>query len=315
MYLIAQTHRPILLDQNSPPALFPEQGGCAHGCETWSNSKGADVERINDFALYELADALKALSNYNEKISKSDVWSEASIAVRALNDLLSGSPLTIEFSKQSAQKLRDFLVKEFINNKDGEEYDPYFTPEDEEETIWGHIFRRYRRLLLDFETIFGTEMRDAATYFVPRRGIFHTPSLIDHADEAFPTEVKNYVPGKSKEDWKAAGRCLAFSLHSASGFHVTRAVEGILEKYYQKFCNKGPEDTLHGWHDYIEALKKVNAAPTPSDKTLSQLTQMKDDFRNPLAHPRVVLSETDARMLFDNGESLILAMASEIKEA
>jgi hypothetical protein len=30
-------------------------------------------------------------------------------------------------------------------------------------------------------------------------------------------------------------------------------------------------------------------------------------------HPRVTLTENDARMLFDNGESLIIAMAEEIK--
>ena len=37
---------------------------------------------------------------------------------------------------------------------------------------------------------------------------------------------------------------------------------------------------------------------------------MKDDYRNPVMHPlRVTLTESDARMLFDNGESLIIAMA------
>jgi hypothetical protein len=41
---------------------------------------------------------------------------------------------------------------------------------------------------------------------------------------------------------------------------------------------------------------------------------MKDDYRNPIMHPRVVLTESDARMLFDNGESLIIAMAQEIAE-
>jgi hypothetical protein len=40
---------------------------------------------------------------------------------------------------------------------------------------------------------------------------------------------------------------------------------------------------------------------------------MKDDYRNPVMHPRVTLTENDARMLFDNGESLIIAMAEEIK--
>jgi hypothetical protein len=30
-------------------------------------------------------------------------------------------------------------------------------------------------------------------------------------------------------------------------------------------------------------------------------------------HPRVTLRESDGRMLFDNGESVIIAMAEEIK--
>ena len=42
---------------------------------------------------------------------------------------------------------------------------------------------------------------------------------------------------------------------------------------------------------------------------------MKDDYRNPIAHPRIVLTEPDARMLFANGESLIIAMAQELKAA
>lgn len=42
---------------------------------------------------------------------------------------------------------------------------------------------------------------------------------------------------------------------------------------------------------------------------------MREDYRNPIVHPRVVLTESDARMLFANGESLIIAMAQELAEA
>jgi hypothetical protein len=42
---------------------------------------------------------------------------------------------------------------------------------------------------------------------------------------------------------------------------------------------------------------------------------MRTDYRNPIMHPRVVLTEGDARMLFANGESLIIAMAQEIMTA
>ena len=53
----------------------------------------------------------------------------------------------------------------------------------------------------------------------------------------------------------------------------------------------------------------------PSEKVISEIQQMKDDYRNPIAHPRIVLTEPDARMLFANGESLIIAMAQEMKAA
>jgi hypothetical protein len=90
-----------------------------------------------------------------------------------------------------------------------------------------------------------------------------------------------------------------------------------MESYYQLFTGK-PGATERDWDDYAKALEKVaagNATPCPSAKTLTEFRQMKDDYRNPLVHPHVVLSEADARMLFANGESLIMAMAQEIEEA
>jgi hypothetical protein len=110
---------------------------------------------------------------------------------------------------------------------------------------------------------------------------------------------------------------LAFNLLSASGFHVARAVEGTLESYYQLFSGK-PGETLANWHDYKIALEKIaskNPKPCPLAKTLTELDQMRTDYRNPIVHPRVVLTEPDARMLFANGESLIIAMAQEIADA
>ena len=70
--------------------------------------------------------------------------------------------------------------------------------------------------------------------------------------------------------------------------------------------------------EYIAKLDKIfssGSSPAPSEKTLAELKQMKDDYRNPIAHPRVTLSESDARMLFNNGESLIIAMAQDIRSA
>jgi hypothetical protein len=110
---------------------------------------------------------------------------------------------------------------------------------------------------------------------------------------------------------------MAFNLLSACGFHVARAVEGTMEAYYQLFSGNVGK-TLRSWDDYHKELAKIAAAkptPAPEEKTLIEFDQMRRDYRNPIVHPRVTLDEADIRILFNNGESLIIAMASEIKRA
>jgi hypothetical protein len=88
-----------------------------------------------------------------------------------------------------------------------------------------------------------------------------------------------------------------------------------MELYYQLFSGN-PGKILRSWDDYHKALDKIAAAkpsPSPEEKTLVEFDQMRRDYRNPIVHPRVSLTEADARILFNNGESLIIAMASEIK--
>lgn len=58
---------------------------------------------------------------------------------------------------------------------------------------------------------------------------------------------------------------------------------------------------------------KTSPTPCPEAKPLVKFDQMRKDYRNPIMHPRVSLDETGARALFADGESLIIAMASEIK--
>jgi len=87
-----------------------------------------------------------------------------------------------------------------------------------------------------------------------------------------------------------------------------------MESYYQLFSGKAGK-TLRSWDDYHKELAKIAAGkpdPAPDEKTLVEFDQMRKDYRNPIVHPRVSLNEADARILFNNGESLIIAMASEI---
>ena len=267
------------------------------------------MERINQFPLYELGKKMQTITGFTGEVPPSAVFWELWQAINAIEDLIQGRPFPVGISKAAARavhnELQTIMNQHFYKDKeDGtREFGLIDNP------IPAFKWNALRNVLARFETVFAAEMGEATTYFVPRRGIYFTPALIDSADESFPIEIMEHIPQKARDDWRSAGRCLAFSLLSATGFHVARAVEATLEVYYQLYTAKS--GTLNGWNDYIQALEAVvtsGANPAPVAKTIAELKQMKDDYRNPVMHPRVTLTENDARMLFDNGESLIIAI-------
>lgn len=282
--------------------------------------KGYDVERISQFALYELGQTLGKLRRHSGDVAQFAALPDLLDSRSRMEDLLKGNPVPLGVAEVRAKELRDTLngmVENYYFVDDGTGKKSFKFPDPDAPKIPSWYWSSVLSSLEKFETVFAEEMRENAAYYVPRRGIFYTIVLVEAADEAFMKDLVPFIPQKALEDWKAAGRCLAFNLLSASGFHVARAVEAMVEKYYQFFCGKQPNETLHGWNDYIKALEAVassGATPAPSPQTLAELMQMKDDFRNPIMHPRIVLSEANAKMLFNNGETLIIAMAQELCE-
>lgn len=277
----------------------------------------ARVERINQYEFYSLATKLRDIYLTGDVGAETVVFPLLA-AEQAIERLLAGDPIDLGLSRARTEALLK-AIKEMAGRH-------FMKPNEEGVLAWafpqeGEIVKDWewswlRSVIENFEMVFSDEMREAATYRVPRKGIYDTPKLIDAADETFPPEVLAVLPQKTRDDWCAAGRCLAFNLLSASGFHVTRAVEGTLEAYYQVFSGK-PGALKRSWSDYIKALQALDdTAPhgRPSAKTLAELDQMRTDYRNPIAHPRVVLTESDARMLYANGESVIIAMAQELRD-
>ena len=279
-----------------------------------------DVERINQFEFFELGETLQALKDLTAatEIAPDNALFPFWSAHRAVEALEEGKPLELSVSKACVTRLKNALwsfleVYCRTDGEDGKRNWKFHGADAPPIASWQ--WHDVSDALRDFETIFREEMREAAIYRVPPRGIFDTAKLVDDADKSFPAEIAMVIPDKTREDWRAAGRCLAFALLSASGFHVARAVEGTLESYYQQSHRpwRWADDkkaTLKSWNDYIVRRSKKPAQQpdgrldlAPGEKVIAELeTQTKDDYRNPIAHPRIVLSQTDARMLFSNGE-------------
>lgn len=272
------------------------------------------MEKVNPYSFYDMASDLARVRALPDNVKAVDaLWPILGARGRITALLERADPVPVGVCKASAVALYNSLTDLWssFTVDDGNGGKTFAYPKDDTE-FPGWKLNLYRNSLEKFETVFSAEMSETATYFVPRKGIFFTPALVDSAEETFPKELRDVIPDKTRDEWRSAGRCLAFNLLSASGFHVARAVEGTMESYYLAFC--GQHTKQKTWGDYLKDLEPASErVGGPSSKTLSEIAQMKDDYRNPLMHPRVVLSESDARMLFANGESLIIAMAAEIK--
>lgn len=286
-----------------------------------NDGNGVDeMERIDVYAFYKLALDLRGIFFPEDGRRTEDVACVSAIfplvdAARAIDQLLAGDPVALGVSKPDAQALSKAITiirREHFQDSEGK----FKWPEASDPAIPTWQWNNLRSTLDTFETVFHAEMRDATTYQIPECGIYSTPRLVNAAEQTFSPALLKFISEKSQKDFNAAGRCLAFNLLTAAGFHVVRAVEGTLEIYYKTFTGKG--GTLSGWKKYIDALDGAVMTGTklsPDEKTINVLRQMKDDYRNPVVHPRVVLSEIDARIVFSNGEAAIMGMAQEIKKA
>jgi len=274
--------------------------------------RSSHVDRTNQYDFYKLGKRLEGVCSIDESKPIAEAWFRLIEAQSALSELLEGHPCPLTLSKKKATEAYDCIHRAFGKycfSENGSGNKEFSAPNDSNVMPYWE-WRQIKRVVGEFETVFAEEMREAATYRVPDRGIFSIPKLVDNADQTFAQMILDVLPEKTKLDWKAAGRCLAFNLSTASGFHVARAIEGALEIYYQKFCEK--DGTLKSMHEYITQLEKLDREPRPDKKVLAELSYFKTDWRNPLMHPRVVLNDIDSKMLFAKGEVIIMGIALDI---
>ena len=159
----------------------------------------------------------------------------------------------------------------------------------------------------EFETIFAAEVQNMATYFVSKKGIYDTNDLIGRADELFTSDVRKILSDQSRRDICEAGRCLAFDLATAAGFHIARAVEGTLVDYLKLLCPQEFEQLKESSRN-LGAYIKMAREHGGNDKVCGALDQFRDLHRNPLIHPESVLSIDEAVTLLGIAQSAIVAI-------
>lgn len=160
----------------------------------------------------------------------------------------------------------------------------------------------------EFVAVIRAELATADVYFVTRKGAYDVSSLIANAESLCSTDLGIKVPTAIQE-LREGGRCLAFELSTAAGFHMLRATELVLRMYWDATSNGMPHPDQKNLGAYLKVMEKSNVG---SPKVVATLKQIKDLHRNPLMHPEESLTVTEAIGLVGICVSAMNAMLKEI---
>lgn len=155
----------------------------------------------------------------------------------------------------------------------------------------------------------GLEAGRAPVFFVPPKGVYATRALIADAASVYEG-YRHRIPAEAVSDTNQAGRCLAFGLATASGFHIARAVESVMRMAMSRRGCPALKDSQRNWGQYIDALKDKGTDP----RVIGQLRQMKDLHRNPMVHPDVTIGHVEALSLWAMGTSVIQALVADVEQ-
>jgi hypothetical protein len=183
---------------------------------------------VNQYHLYKLAVGLYEIPGFVGDVGQAEARYSLTVARDALLPYLGDNPpiqLTV-----SLGAAKEFL--ESIETLLSELKNPFAglgSPPDEPTTVEGWRFYDLRMARQRFEAVLHAECESRPAFIPPKRGIYDTEELVNTAENAISPALRPMLSEKAAVELGSAGRCLAFGLFTAAGFHMCRAVEAVLE--------------------------------------------------------------------------------------
>jgi hypothetical protein len=146
-----------------------------------------------------------------------------------------------------------------------------------------------RRTVEGFAVSFQDELDRIAMFTVTPKGSLDIHRLVAGVSSCYPKEVLEMCDAFITEEIDHAGKCLAFELPTACGFHILRAVETGMKRYVHAATGALPKVNQRNWGEYIRVLNDTSAHPDVID-----LLRVLKTKRNPLMHPSDNLEINDA---------------------
>lgn len=164
--------------------------------------------------------------------------------------------------------------------------------------------------LNQFENALLSEASVADAYYVLEKRPYSTLALVTEGETLFPPKTVAKVP-EAKNDLREAGKCIAYELPTAAAFHIHRATEAVLRRYWSAVTGGAARPKVRSMGVYLAALKQNGCG---DGKVIAALTQMNELHRNPTIHPEDTLTLDETIALLGMANSVVAAMLKEIPE-
>lgn len=171
-------------------------------------------------------------------------------------------------------------------------------------------FPAYRTAIQDnasrLAMVLDTDLSHQPVYCVFPKRAYDIQILTSDATQIFSPAVRAALTEEEEYNLKEAGRCLAFEVPTAAGFHLFRALDSVLQRYVKLVKGSLPKNK--NWGQYIKALEENGA----DRKITGILFQLKEFHRNPIIHPDARLNVEDALSLIGVAESALSMMVADM---
>jgi hypothetical protein len=256
------------------------------------------MQRINVQYFYRLATILRPLEKISAGQAVEDVFAELFSAESELNLFLWNDIMPPDTSFPTGYDLLEAikeLTKEVGNNHK-------ITPLEANKITNG---------LSRFEIVLQADYARRDMFAVSKKGIFSTTDLVERAETMFSKAIQDRIPS-AKADMHAAGRCIAFELATAAGFHIFRAIEAVGREYVTAVRGSAPTEKEKNLG--LGGYKKILEAHGADERVINALDQLRKLHRNPTMHPEITLTTDEVVTTLGLAQSVIQAMVADMEK-
>lgn len=264
------------------------------------------MDRVNLYGLYYLGMNLHPLGQIKAEDGKTvgSIFLQSFSALEALEKFVGSEFIPVGISKDAAKRLIALIERKVLLFGSSTATAEAFR-EHAAKPLTPGLVAEFVGAVGELETLMANELPRLDIYSVSQLGIYSTPALIEKAETALSEDVRAAISAEAKRDLNQSGRCLAFGLSTAAGYHAMRATEKVQREYYVRLVKK-PERV--NMKQCTDELKKAGAPP----EIMGILDQIRELHRNPVDHPEIFLEMAEAQELFDVAKSAISAMGRQV---